>query len=315
MRTPRRLYRSFVNTYMSKITAAVGGQTALDPAVEVLPEEVVELTDPFVQIVTFSVSTVVIVLIGWFVVEPAISRLVRRRNQNNPTLEEAISRYIRLFLILFGVFVGLSVAGYGNVVGNSALIIAAATLALGVAGQSVIGSLVSGVALVVDPQFNIGNYIRWDDGEGEVTSITLRVTRVQTPDGGLVTIPNTTLTNEPIVRPYEQESYRMTDRVEISYEADVDHALSTFLDVATGMNDILDEPAPEVDVVELGGNGVVLEIQYWIVDPIWNSSAVRSELMQAVLARFEENGIEISPSSKRDLEGRIQVANPQMEQK
>lgn len=296
---------------MSRFTAIAGSHTALELVVEGLPEEVVELTDPVLQMITFSIVTILIILVGWFVVEPAISRVVRRRNRNNPTLEEAISRYVRLLLLVFGVFVGLSIAGYSDILGDSALIIAAVTLALGVAGQSVIGSLVSGVALVVDPQFNIGNYIRWTDGEGEVKSITLRVTRVQTPDGGLVTIPNTTLTDESIVRPYEQGRFRMTDRIEIAYESDINNALSTLLATATEIDDILDEPAPSADVVELGGDGVNLRIRYWVRDPTKNRQSARSELMRAVLDQFEANRIEISPSAKRDLEGRIQVTTVQ----
>lgn len=292
---------------------SVGEWPVIEPVVETLAEEVLEMTDPVVQIVTFFIVFVLVVLVGWLVVEPSISRVVRRRNRNNPTLEEAISRYVRLLLIGIGVFAGLNIAGYSTLVGNSALIIAAVTLALGVAGQRVIGSLVSGVALVVDPQFNVGNYIQWADGEGEVISITLRVTRVLTPDGGLVTIPNTTLTDEPIIRPSDQGNYRMTDRVVIAYEADIDTALSMLSTVATEVDDILEEPGPQAHVIELGGDGVILQIQYWIADPIRNRPAVRSALMRTILTRFEAQGIELSPTTKRDLEGRIQVGDSPLE--
>jgi len=98
--------------------------------------------------------------------------------------------------------VGASVAGYGPVLGNSALLISAIALAIGVAAQEVIGSLVSGIALVLDPDFNVGDYIEWPNGEGVVQSIALRTTRVETQNGELVTIPNTILTNNEISRPF-----------------------------------------------------------------------------------------------------------------
>jgi len=66
----------------------------------------------------------------------------------------------------------------------------------------VIGSLVSGIALVLDPDFNVGDYIEWPNGEGVVQSIALRTTRVETQNGELVTIPNTILTNNEISRPF-----------------------------------------------------------------------------------------------------------------
>jgi small-conductance mechanosensitive channel len=113
-------------------------------------------------------------LLGRFVAAPPVSRLVRRRNRNNPTIEETISRYVRLLAVVVAAFVGAGVAGYGGFVAGSAIVVAAATLAIGVAGRTVIGSLVSGVVLVLDPEFNVGNYIEWSDGQGTVRSITRR---------------------------------------------------------------------------------------------------------------------------------------------
>jgi small-conductance mechanosensitive channel len=132
-----------------------------------------------------------------------------------------------LLVLLVALFVGAGAAGFGQVLQNSALVIAAGTLAIGVAGQTVIGSLVSGLALVADPEFNVGNYIEWADREGEVRSITLRVTRVHTPDGELVTIPNTTLTSEAVARPYGRGRSRVVERIGIAYEDDVDDAPGT----------------------------------------------------------------------------------------
>ncbi len=236
-----------------------------------------------------------------------VSRLVRRRNRNNPTLEEAITRYVRLVVVVFAVFVGVGVAGFTGFLGNSALVIAAVTVAVGVAGQSVIGSLVSGTALVVDPEFNVGDYIRWAGGEGKVTSITLRVTRVRTLDGGLVTIPNTTLTDEPISRPFEGGNCRTAEHVTVSHKDDIETALYLLSDVAADIDGILADPQPETGIEEFGDDGVVLRVNYWIDDPLENLPEVRSAFARTVKDRFERADIHISPSPKRDLEGELSV--------
>ena len=257
----------------------------------------------------FFIGFIVVLLVGWLLVEPAVSRVVKGRNRNNPTLEEAITRYVRLLIILCAVFAGLSGAGFTGFVRNSALVVAAGTLALGVAGQSVIGSLVSGVALVVDPQFNVGNYIRWEDGEGEVTSITLRVTRVQTPDGGLVTIPNTTLTDESIVRPFEGDECRTVDHIAVAYDDDIETAIDVLTQITEDIDGIPDDPAPIIGIGEFGDDAVILHVQYWIDDPWRNMFDVRSSFARAVVERLDRAGVEISPASKRDLAGRIRVDN------
>lgn len=272
--------------------------------------EIVELGEPVLRLVEFLIGFAIIVIIGWFIVEPAISRVIRRHNRNNPTLEEAITRYVRLIVLGVGTFVGLSVAGFTGTLNNSALVVAAVTLALGIAGQSVIGSLVSGMALVVDPEFNVGNYIRWEGGEGEVTSITLRITRVQTPDGGLLTIPNTTLTEEAITRPFQGNNCRTVEYVTISYEDDVERALDLLAEVVDELDGVLETPAPRVGVEELGDDGVVLHAQYWIENPIPGRFSVRSNFARGVKERFERAGIEISPAAERELDGRLEIEEP-----
>lgn len=266
-----------------------------------------EVGDPLLRPAEFAVGFLLVVIVGWFVVEPAISRIVRRRNRNNPTLDEAITRYLRLIILILGVIVGLSAAGFMDVVGNSALVVAAVTLSISIAGQSVIGSLVSGSALVIDSEFNVGNYIEWEGGEGVVTSITLRTTRVRTPDGGLVTIPNTTLTDEAITKPFFENDCRTLERITIAYEDDVGTALELLAEIAADIDGIPDEPTPRVGVDELGDDGVILRAEYWIENPIRNRFPIRSQFAKAVKERFERAGIDISPRSEHDLEGRIRI--------
>jgi small-conductance mechanosensitive channel len=256
----------------------------------------------------FLVGFVAITLVGWFVVEPLVGRYVRRRNRNNPTIQEAVSRYIRLLSLVVALFVAAGIAGYGGLIGDSALVIAAGTLAIGVAGQTVIGSLVSGLVLVTDPEFNVGDYIEWADREGTVQSITLRVTRVLTPDGELVTVPNTTLTGQAVTRPYGRGRYRIVEHVGLAYEADVSAALEEFTAATAAVEEIKAEPTPKAYVDEFGPDSVVVRVHYWIEDPRRHDIfEIRSMYAQAAKTRLDDADITISPASKRELLGRIEV--------
>jgi small-conductance mechanosensitive channel len=277
--------------------------TEVDP----LPDELADADVVLLRTAAFVIGFAIVVALGWGVLEPAISRVVRVRNRHNQTLREAITRYVRLTVVVVGVAVGLSVAGFANLVGNSALVVAAGTLALGIAGQDVIGSLVSGTALVVDPEFNVGNYIRWDGGEGEVTSITLRVTRVRTLDGALVTIPNTTLTDEAIERPFEGGTGRFVQYVEIAYEDDVEAATDLLASIVADVDGVVTDPEPRVGVEDLGDDAVRLAVEYWIDDPALNRFPVRSAVARTVLNRFDRAGFELSPAAQRSLEGQLRI--------
>jgi small-conductance mechanosensitive channel len=219
-----------------------------------------------------------------------------------------MSRYTRLVAVVVGFLVGAGVAGYGQFISDSALVIAAGTLAIGVAGQTVIGSLVSGLVLVFDPEFNVGNYIEWADGEGTVRSITLRVTRVHTPDGKLVTVPNTTLAGKAVARPYGQGRQRVVERIGVAYEADAAAAIEHLRATTADVEGVADAPSPKAYLEEFGSDSVVVPVHYWIEDPRSRDVfAIRSAYARAVKSRPEEAGITIGPASKRELDGRIEI--------
>ncbi len=272
------------------------------------PDEFVNYWPDILSLVWFLAGFVVILFVGWYVVEPAISRAIRRRNRKNPTIQEAISRYVRLLVVVTALLVAVTISGYGGFVTDSAVVVAAVTLAIGVAGQTVIGSLISGLVLVLDPEFNVGDYIEWEAGEGTVRSITLRVTRVQTPDGELVTIPNAVLTSQSITRPFGRGRYRIVEFVEIAYEDDVDDAIRHLRDAAADVDSIVSVPEPSAHIDHLGDEGVVLRVHYWIEDPRRRDIVTtKSAYAHMAKARLEEAGITISPASQRELQGRIDV--------
>ena len=279
------------------------------PTPGVGPGEVVDLWPLIARAAWFSAGFFVVLLVGRYVAQPVIDQIVRRRNRQSQTIQEAISRYVQLVVVVVAVFVGVAFAGYGQFLTNSALVIAALTLAVGVAGQSVIGSLISGLVLVFDPEFNVGDYIVWENSEGTVRSITLRITRVQTPNGEMVTIPNTVLTSQAITRPYNGDRSRVSERVGLAYEADEDEAMAILSEVARDQESIVQAPSPDVYVDEFGDDAVLIRIHYWIEDPQPNDIfKVRSTYAREVKTRLEAAGIEISPASKRELRGHIEVS-------
>ncbi|WP_123532824.1 mechanosensitive ion channel family protein [Halosimplex salinum] len=278
------------------------------PTPGVGPDELVDFAPTVVRGAWFVVGTIVVLLLGWYLLEPAISRVVRRRNRDNPTIQDAITRYVRVLVVLLALVVGAGVAGYANVLTGSALVVAAGTLAVGVAAQSVVGSLVSGLVLVFDPEFSVGDYIQWEDGEGTVEAITLRVTRVENPDGALVTVPNTILTGQPITRPFGRNRYRVVQRVDIDYADDPDEAAALLVDVARELDAVVTDPEPVAFVDELGDDAVVLRVHFWLTDVRQAEVlSARSAFATAVTERFEAADITISPAPEQELQGRIAV--------
>ncbi|WP_353633919.1 mechanosensitive ion channel domain-containing protein [Halobacterium sp. NMX12-1] len=281
--------------------------TALqETTVESGPEALAELSPLLVSAAWFLAGVLGVAAVGWLVVGPLVDRVVRRRNRDNPTIQDAIARYVRLLALLVGVVVGVSVAGYGQFLSDSALVVAAGTLAVGVAAQTVIGSLVSGLVLVFDPEFSVGDYIEFGDHEGAVQSIQLRATRLETADGELVTVPNTALTNEVVVRPYGRRQYRLVDRVSVDYGDDLGDAVAAVTAAAASVDAVLDDPAPQAYVEELGDDAVVVRAHYWIPRPDPEEVlAARSAYTRAVEAALAAADVTVSPAQQHELSGRV----------
>lgn len=272
-------------------------------------EEIAADYVPLVERAMWGVGTFLLVyLIGRLVVVRGVVRLVAARNSRNPTLVEAVERYAHLTVALLAIAAGLSAAGFGHLLTGSAIVVAAVTLAVGVAGQEVIGNVVSGLFLVVDPEFNVGDWIVWEDGEGVVETIRFRVTRVRTPDNEVVTVPNTTLTTTAVRRPYSRRRARVAVDLGLSYDDDVDAAIDTLRETARETDGVLQMPAPSVVVTDLGADSVDLRTTLWVADPSPGGvTDVRSAYARRAKARLQSEGFTVSPPAEHEVSGRLTV--------
>lgn len=103
-----------------------------------------------VSVLVFITTLLVAYLVARFLIIPPLVRILRARNKNNPTLINALEKYLKVLFVVVALPLAMTAAGFGGIVAGSAVVVAAITLAVGVAGQDVIGNLVSGLFLVAD---------------------------------------------------------------------------------------------------------------------------------------------------------------------
>ena len=277
---------------------------------EFVPDALAPYNQILTEVLVFLAVTLVVYTVGRLLVVPVIVRIVRSRNTNNPTLLTATETYLRVLLVGFAGLVGLIGAGYGDVLVNtdSALLLAALTFAFGVAGQEVFGSLISGFFLVADPDFNVGDWVSWPNGEGVVEAVDFRVTRIRTPNNETITVPNTELTNNTLTRPFGRESFRVTEQVFVAYGGDTEHALLELQQAAANHDRVMDDPAPTSRITNLGPDNITVQAEFWVSDPARGGVAdIRSDFRRRVKRRFDEEGIVLGPPSGRELSGSVTV--------
>lgn len=267
-----------------------------------LAEYAAVLDDLLVLAVTF----VLVYAVGRYLVEPIAGRAMDVRG-TDPTLQRGIQRAFAVGVVVVAALVALSVAEFDYLLRRSAIIVAALTVALGFAAQNVVGNFVSGVFIVTDPKYNIGDWIRWDDREGVIEDISFRTTRVRTFDNEVVTVPNSVLTNSAVTNPVLNDTLRLEVAVEINYDDDIAEALEIMREEAEAHPEILDDPKPTVLLTDLGET-IRLSARIWIAEPSRLTFArVRSEYAEAIVDRLGEAGIDLGRANPQALEGEIGV--------
>jgi MscS family membrane protein len=175
-------------------------------------------------------------------------------------------------------------------------------IAIGFAAKDTLGNLISGVFIMADAPYKIGDYVVLEDGQrGEIRHIGIRSTRLLTRDDVEVTIPNSIMGNTSVINETggPHEKYRIRIKVSVAYGTDIDQVRKYLLDEASHSTFAVDIPEPRVRFRNFGNDGLEFELLCWINEPVLKGRAV-DDLNSAVYKRFRKEGIEI-PYGKRDI--------------
>ncbi len=175
-------------------------------------------------------------------------------------------------------------------------------IAVAFAAKDTLANLFSGMLILADRPYEIGNFVVLGTGErGEVTHIGMRSTRLLTRDDVEITVPNSIMGNTTIVNESggPHEKFRIRVQVSVAYGADIDEVREALLSVAAREESVCDEPEPRVRFRRFGASGLDFELLCWINEPVLSGRVV-DILNSSVYKLFQASGIEI-PYAKQDI--------------
>ena len=189
-----------------------------------------------------------------------------------------------------------------NVLGidTSALsaLIASLGLTIGLAVNGALANLAGSALILITRPFRVDDVIEAQGVSGVVEDIHMVCTKVRTFDNKVVYLPNGTLANGNIINYSEKDTRRVDFTFSIGYGDDFRKAKDLVMDICTRHSLVLEDPAPMVRVNEHGSSSVNLVARVWVrTQDYWD---VYFDIMEAVKASFDENGIEI-PFNQLDV--------------
>jgi small-conductance mechanosensitive channel len=233
---------------------------------------------------------IVLILVGWLIAR-LLSGAFVRATQHRLTAHQLLlgRRTIFYFLLILFTLSGLREMGFKL----SVLLGAAGVLsvAIGFASQTSASNLISGLFLIGEGPFSIGDTIRVGQTEGEVLSVDLLSVKLRTGDNLYVRIPNEQLIKSEVINLTRFPIRRLNLPIGIAYKEDIGKVREVLLDVALRNPLCLNEPAPSIIVQGFGASSVDLMFSVWTRRE--NFLSMRDSMQEAIKNAFDDAGIEI----------------------
>lgn len=162
-------------------------------------------------------------------------------------------------------------------------------LAVSLAVQDVLSNVAGGMVLLFSKPFTIGDYISTGEGDGEVAEISLTHTKLDTPGGQRVMLPNSKLTAGQIVN-YTVRGVRRADHaVSASYDDKPEDVRKACLLALERTPNILPDPAPQVVLTGYGESSIQYHVRFWAKTENYWDAHFRS--LEEIYRTFEETGV------------------------
>lgn len=173
-----------------------------------------------------------------------------------------------------------------------------AGIAIGFAAQTSVSNLISGIFLISEKPFEIGDIIQTGDISGTVLSIDLLSIKIQTFDNRFVRIPNETIIKTNVINLTKFPIRRMDIRFQVSYNADIEKVIDTCAKIAQRNRYALDNPEPLILVDSFDNSGINILFGIWFERS--QLVSLKNSIIIDIQRRFAEEHIEI-PYPKMDV--------------
>jgi small-conductance mechanosensitive channel len=241
------------------------------------------------EVLVIGVRALLIVAIGVVVGRVLTSLLGRILDRRVTPQQEMIARRVVFYGVLlatlmtlldtFGVEVGMLLGAAGLL-----------TVALGFASQTSASNLISGLFLLGEQPFVVGDVIQVGKSTGEVLSVDMLSVKLRTFDNLYLRVPNEMLIKSEILNMTRNPIRRIAINLRLAYGEDIERVRAILLAIVEHDPDLLEQPAASVCVEALGDSAVQIQFVTWASNRgAW--AEARARVMETIVREFREQRV------------------------
>ena len=216
---------------------------------------------------------------------------VMARGQVDLGVRNSVRTGIGYLGVAVAAIIAISAAGID--LSSLALVASALSVGIGFGLQNIVSNFVSGLILLVERPFKVGDWIVSGTSEGIVKRISVRATEIETFRKQSIIVPNSELINASLGNwTHRNRLARSEIPVSVSFESDPQKVMEILLELVRGVPKVLRNPEPHVEFLRFGPSSLDFEMRFYLSD-LSDGMDVRNALRIEILKRFREEGISI----------------------
>lgn len=248
--------------------------------------------------ISFTLYLVTAFFITWKLVGAVLDqlqdRLSQRMDPNQVKTLMQLARWLVKFFVVF-IFITILLEFFGISITAVTAVLGLGGLALSLAAQDTIADFISGIILLIDQPFRVGDRIQVDKVNtwGDVVEIGMRTTKILTRDNRLVIIPNSTMGTSAVVNySFPDSRYRVQIELGIGYGQDIDEIRRIIVETVEKIDGVLEEKPVDALFLEFGDTTMTFRVRWWI-DSYVDTRRMFDKVNQALYTALEGAGIEM----------------------
>jgi small-conductance mechanosensitive channel len=217
---------------------------------------------------------------------------VMARGQVDLGVRNSVKTGIGYLGVAIAAIIGVSAAGID--LSSLALVASALSVGIGFGLQNIVSNFVSGLILLVERPFKVGDWIVSGTSEGIVKRISVRATEIETFRKQSIIVPNSELINASLGNwTHRNRLTRAEIPVSVGCDANPQKVMDILLELVRGTPKILRNPEPHVEFLKFGPASLDFEMRFYLAD-LSDGMPIKNNLRIAILERFRREGIDFS---------------------